>query len=325
MQVPEVRELPGPGSRFGSSAGAEVHHATRPQQLTGISARVQTRAMAKAIAIAGLSAVASGLIAGTLTLMALTSYRSLASTSLADPADLLSCAIAGVGALLAAWLGLGAALSALSRLPGFVGRSCAELAAWIAPAAVRRWVSFLLGSSLVGAFVPGTAVADGQGPAARPPASSSLLVVAPDPSFHALDHPTQSSDCLSADANDSADETSPKPTETDNRDAPDPGFVPLGPLGPRALDGTDPRAEDDRARSANAQTNSIYVVQPGDTLWGIAAAHLELPDDMAARASEAAIAEAWPLWYAANREVIGPDPDHIKPGQRFVVPNGADR
>ena len=38
------------------------------------------------------------------------------------------------------------------------------------------------------------------------------------------------------------------------------------------------------------------------------------------------VAEAWPRWYALNREVVGDDPDHILPGQRLVVPAaGADR
>ncbi len=325
MQVPGGRGMPGPGSRSSSIDKADVFDTTRPLELTRSPVTVQARAMAKAIMVAGLSTVAGGLITGTLALLALTSYRSLASTSLADPADLLSCAMAGIGALLAAWLGLGAALSALSRLPGFVGHTCAELAARIAPAALRRWVSFLLGSSLVGAFVPGTAVADGDGPATRSPASCSLLTVAPDPMFHALGHPTERADRPPAETDGPLDPADPKSAETDNPDVPEPAFVPLGPLGPRSLDCTGPPDEDDTAGSAGSRTDPVYVVQPGDTLWGIAAAHLTTPVDGTARPSEAAIAETWPLWYAANRDVIGPDPDHIEPGQRFVVPNGADR
>ena len=60
------------------------------------------------------------------------------------------------------------------------------------------------------------------------------------------------------------------------------------------------------------------VVRRGDTLWGIAARHL------GQQATSADIAEEWPRWYAANRDLIGADPDLILPGQELRVP-GADR
>jgi nucleoid-associated protein YgaU len=63
-----------------------------------------------------------------------------------------------------------------------------------------------------------------------------------------------------------------------------------------------------------------YVVQPGDCLWSIAREHLR------PRAGDSAVATAWPRWYAANRHVIGPDPDVLQPGQQLVVPpDGASR
>ncbi len=49
-----------------------------------------------------------------------------------------------------------------------------------------------------------------------------------------------------------------------------------------------------------------YTVEPGDTLSGIAAA-LGLPD--------------WRPLYEANREVIGGDPNLIRPGQVLVIPS----
>lgn len=67
-----------------------------------------------------------------------------------------------------------------------------------------------------------------------------------------------------------------------------------------------------------AATAHTVVVRPGDCLWSIAAAHL--PAD----ADDAAIARAWPAWYAANAETIGDDPDLVLPGQRLVVPDGID-
>jgi len=49
-----------------------------------------------------------------------------------------------------------------------------------------------------------------------------------------------------------------------------------------------------------------YVVQPGDTLSGIAARF--------------AVRGGWPALYAANRPLIGPDPDVIRPGTVLVLP-----
>lgn len=69
----------------------------------------------------------------------------------------------------------------------------------------------------------------------------------------------------------------------------------------------------DPAERAPAAPRTV-VVRPGDCLWGIAAAHLP------AGASDAEIAAAWPRLYAANRDVIGPDPDLIHPGQVLLIP-----
>jgi len=58
----------------------------------------------------------------------------------------------------------------------------------------------------------------------------------------------------------------------------------------------------------------VYVVRGGDSLWSIAAAHLG-PDDR-----PAAIARAWPRWFAANRGVVGADPDRLRPGEHLRTP-----
>jgi len=57
----------------------------------------------------------------------------------------------------------------------------------------------------------------------------------------------------------------------------------------------------------------LYVVQPGDTLWAIARSRDP-------SASDAAVAATVTRWHAVNRDVIGPDPDLIRPGQRLVPP-----
>lgn len=56
------------------------------------------------------------------------------------------------------------------------------------------------------------------------------------------------------------------------------------------------------------------VVRDGESLWSIAA------DRLPADAGNAEVAAAWQAIYALNRDVIGPDPDRIEPGQRLTLP-----
>ena len=58
----------------------------------------------------------------------------------------------------------------------------------------------------------------------------------------------------------------------------------------------------------------LVVVRPGDTLWSLAAAGLPV------NASSRAISERWHLIYAANRSLIGDDPDLLRVGLRLAVP-----
>jgi resuscitation-promoting factor RpfA len=65
---------------------------------------------------------------------------------------------------------------------------------------------------------------------------------------------------------------------------------------------------------APAHHTQPYVVRPGDTLWEIAARHL------GGHPTAADIAKAWPAWWAANRNVVGDNPNLIHPGQRLGSP-----
>ncbi len=56
------------------------------------------------------------------------------------------------------------------------------------------------------------------------------------------------------------------------------------------------------------------VVRSGDSLWAIAERQLDSP------ATNQAIATEWQRWYAANRVLIGPDPDLITPGMVLHAP-----
>ena len=66
---------------------------------------------------------------------------------------------------------------------------------------------------------------------------------------------------------------------------------------------------------------SAHVVVRGDCLWDIAAARLT---DAGATATNAEIAVATQAWWAANADVVGPDPDLILPGQVLHAPAPTD-
>jgi nucleoid-associated protein YgaU len=77
------------------------------------------------------------------------------------------------------------------------------------------------------------------------------------------------------------------------------------------------RARTGRSGHISASRRSAphtVVVLAGDCLWSIAVA------DLPAGASPREVATRWQAIYAANHDVIGPDPDHLLPGQRLTLP-----
>lgn len=78
-----------------------------------------------------------------------------------------------------------------------------------------------------------------------------------------------------------------------------------------------PHAQSHPHSSASAQLRRAdrqVVVRPGDSLWSIAESHLP------ATAGNTQVATAWHAIYALNRDVIGPDPDRVEPGQLLDLP-----
>ena len=63
-----------------------------------------------------------------------------------------------------------------------------------------------------------------------------------------------------------------------------------------------------------AATQDVVTVHRGDSLWAVAARHL------GPGTSDAQIAREWPRWYAANRDVVGDDPDLLVAGQQLRPP-----
>ncbi|WP_161962544.1 LysM peptidoglycan-binding domain-containing protein [Nocardioides speluncae] len=66
---------------------------------------------------------------------------------------------------------------------------------------------------------------------------------------------------------------------------------------------------------AHPRHPSSVLVQPGDSLWQIAERHLP------AAASDAVVGERVHQLYAANRDLIGADPDLIHPGLHLELPH----
>ena len=64
-------------------------------------------------------------------------------------------------------------------------------------------------------------------------------------------------------------------------------------------------------QSRQITPGSTYTVQPGDTLWDIAQRAYADPED-------------WDTIYDANKQVIGNDPNLIKPGQVLHIPTQSD-
>jgi hypothetical protein len=239
---------------------------------------------------------------------ALQEWRLVTAPGPASIDEALTLVAAVVAALLCSWLGLSTLAALLTHLPGRLGRLADRVARTWAPPVSRRLAAVLVGAAVTGALAPGTALGEAPPPAAAavpaaqaaPPAGTAApagLAPLDEPGFA----PTEAA--------------VPSPGFAPTADTPiddAPGWVPTRPVHrpqPSAALVVPGHARPDAAE---------VVVHRGDTLWSIVARHL------GSHASDAEVARAWPRWYAANREVIGDDPDLIKPGQVLHAPDSQD-
>lgn len=79
-------------------------------------------------------------------------------------------------------------------------------------------------------------------------------------------------------------------------------------------DPTPPSPDRPDVRPRHHPEPHLVRVRPGDSLWRIARTR------MPGRPSDTAVTREWHRWYAANRSLVGGDPDHIVPGQRLRPP-----
>ena len=256
-----------------------------------------------AVALAAVSLVVAAAVGSIFLSTSSDAWTAIAAAGPASPADGILIVVALGGALLSLWVGLGTALSALSALPGALGQASTLLAARIAPTAVRKVVAFVLGTALSAALVPGTAVArtGHEAPRAAVVASAqyaagalgSAVDSAPNASFSLVSDAVHTSDTIHAiQAIQARNETdrAPAPSWSPERSTP----------------------------SANSEDRVVeLVVHRGDSLWSIAARHL------GPAATTSQIDAEWHRWFAANRLVIGNDPNAIRPGQVLSSPTSA--
>lgn len=194
--------------------------------------------------------------------------------------------LVGLGALLgawlaAAWLVVGLTVAAVAELSAAAGGALDRLARRMVPPALRRMVHVAAGATVVtsGLTLPASGALGQIGPSPMPELDRPVPVVAELPPL-----------------------TSPTPQA--------PSFASPNPTSPAATGTT----RSPTGPGPDQTVPEVVVVEPGDTLWHIAAVRLD------PHPTNAEIAKTWPRWYAANRTVIGADPDLIFPGQRLQPP-----
>lgn len=239
--------------------------------------------------------------------------RTTSLTVLASPLALAVLAPRGdgpLGPLLAAtalaawactaWLLLVVVLEHVSQLPGHVGRAASGAVRRIAPASVRGLVRVAIGASLAAGVL--------SGPAAL--AEERTPTVAGSPADF-LDWPGLApATAWPVPATSAPVTAAPAPSPSASLPPSRPASVP--PLTATSAP-AHPRPAGHPRRSAVPGEGEV-VVQAGDSLWSIARAAL------GPTATNAQVAQSWPRWWAANREVVGDAPDLIHPGDRLSAP-----
>jgi hypothetical protein len=235
--------------------------------------------------------------------------------SATDPTAPLVAAVALLAWAVAGWLALTVVVVLLSRVPGLLGRTARALAGRVAPATVRRAVEAALGITVaVGVVAPPAALAS---PATLPTATLPTAVAAAEAAWD-LDWPSRT-----------ATPTSSPPAPA----APGPAAPTPRPAPAVTATRPPPPAEPPRARPAPvtapppvvrhspvAPAAGAVVVRPGDTLWSLAEASLR---GAGTAPTDRQVAQAWPRWWAANREAVGGDPDLLLPGTVLRPPGSS--
>lgn len=274
----------------------------------------------RATALGAFRLVAALVVSGVLMVVLAGWTSGLWSALLARPsleaADLLVALIAGLAVLLLAWLWLGVLLEGCA-----LASSSLERAMTGVPRALRPRIASGICAAIVGVTMVGTATGAHAAPTASPAATAmangagtfasgaSAIPGSVDTTTVAGTIATYTSSAIATRTTSTSTGAS-VPTAGWRASAPTVRAIPSPNFRPTGTSG-DPTQSSVSPSSADGVT---HVVLRGESLWSIAAAHL------GSGASDAEIAAEWPRWFAANRTVIGTDPDVILPGQVLSAP-----
>lgn len=271
-------------------------------------------------ALAGTSALCTLLVRASSRALVPFSRWDSAATSPDQVEEVLVAALAAIGAGVAAWYALSALLGvlcALAQLCGATWRAGEALLRTHGAPGASRWLGAGAGAVLAAGLSLTPAQADPTEPAPEPTIAEDLTWAA------ASRGPASAADRADSDDGSAASEgTSAEGRQSGARTESGEGADPTADGGDPAATTSAPDLEDAPRSTPTASPeepeaarSADYVVQPGDSLWTIAAAHL------APEADDAQVAAAWPRWYAANSAAIGPDPDLILPGTPLSRPD----
>jgi LysM repeat protein len=241
-----------------------------------------------------------------------------------NPEEVVAALAAAAALALAIWLGLGLVVGILGHLPGHAGELARRAGNRWTPVVTQRLAAVLVGA-VVGAIATPSSAVGGPGPVPPPGFAATASTAAGDKADHGAAATLGSGPGFSSTTPAPADPAKGTPSP-----APTPSFAPTTPASASATAPVDvappgwtptrplvrPQASPElvTGRVAQGEQDGTVVVRRGDSLWAIAARHL------GAGASDAEVARAWPRWYAANRDLIGDDPDLIHPGMVLQVP-----
>ncbi|MCV2394137.1 LysM peptidoglycan-binding domain-containing protein [Actinotalea sp. M2MS4P-6] len=229
--------------------------------------------------------------------------------------DLVAAAALAVGAIAAGVLTVGCGLLAVAgcgRAAGHTWRAVEALAVRLTPGALRRAIALGLGLGLSAGALPAAAAEPAPSLGWQVTETASPTPAAEDDAASTVAGAVGALDLTGAGQPVAAEVAVATPGEPARADA---ETASAGESATRpATSDAGPAASAASAGSATSPGADTVVVRHGDSLWALAAAHLP------GAPTDAEVARAWPAWYAANREVIGSDPDLLLPGQVLVVP-----
>ena len=342
------------GMEHGDASAIERPTACRP--LTGGTSRGRRHGGDRCLLSRprGVAAALVGLAVAGVALRTLTSVASRgtgAPAGAARPDEVLVLLMSWVGVALAGWLALGSLLALLATLPGTAGRVAAGVADRVTPSAARKALTLVLGASVGSVALPPAQVSS----AGTAPVSAGALADVTAGVGGDVDADVPAGGAVGArDLDPGFTPTGGAPTpgyvptgsvatavlrsggEATTSPGPTPGFVPTPSGSSTSITGNGGRGADgpgyvpsaprpvlpaDRSRllapspRLSASIQDVVTVHRGDTLWAVAARHL------GPGATDAHIAREWPRWYAANRDLVGDDPDLLVPGQQLRPPS----